>query len=99
MVWGIGVLVDADWNITPAGKVWQQLTGVQHWKIAKRPMWTNDVSLTTDARGRLDFTGFYGDYEVVSGQLRGKFTLIKGTSGYTVDLRSIEPTIEVLAVE
>jgi GH35 family endo-1,4-beta-xylanase len=82
----MGALVDADWNITPAGKVWQQLTGVQDWKIAKRPMWITDVSLITDARGRVDFSGFYGDYEIVLGQRRGKFTLTKGTSGYTVVL-------------
>ncbi|MCX5653103.1 MAG: endo-1,4-beta-xylanase [Planctomycetota bacterium] len=79
-----GALMDAHWNITPAGKVWQQLMGVRDWAIPNLPTWTTDVSLATDAQGRVNFTGFYGNYEVISGQQRGEFTLTQGTTHYTV---------------
>ncbi|MBL7133319.1 MAG: endo-1,4-beta-xylanase [Phycisphaerae bacterium] len=79
-----GALMDAKWKITPAGMVWQQLTGVKNWAIANQPTWTTDVSGATDARGRVNFVGFYGDYEIISGKRRGRFTLTKGTTGYKV---------------
>jgi GH35 family endo-1,4-beta-xylanase len=83
-----GALMDGDWNITPAGRVWQQLMGVRDWAIPNLPTWTTDVSLATDAQGRVNFIGFYGDYEIISGQQRGEFTLIKGTTNYTVAVSS-----------
>ena len=79
-----GALMDAKWKITPAGMVWQQLTGVKNWGIANQPTWTTDVTAVTDAQGRVKFIGFYGDYEVISGKQRGRFTLTKGTTGYKV---------------
>jgi len=79
-----GALMDADWNITPAGMVWQQMTGVRDWHIANLPVWTTDVPLVTDAQGRVSFAGFYGDYEIISGRQRGEFTLTKGTTNCTV---------------
>jgi endo-1,4-beta-xylanase len=82
-------LVDAHWQITPAGKVWQQLTGVRDWAIPNLPAWKTEVSGATDAQGQVHFTGFYGDYEVVAGQQRGDFTLSKGLTNYTVALRGI----------
>jgi len=90
----LGAFVDAEWNLTPAGKVWQQLTGVQDWKLANVPTWTTDVSLAADAMGRVDFTGFYGDYEVVAGQRRGEFTLSKGKSEYAVALSGTSNTAD-----
>jgi len=82
-----GALVDAQWNITPAGKVWQQVTGVRNWALAGLPCWTTQAALVADAQGHVPFNGFYGDYEVVSGQQRGTFTLAKGTNQYTVVLK------------
>ena len=83
-----GALVDARWNLTPAGRVWQQLMGVRDWDIPNLPTWTTDVSLATDAQGRVNFVGFYGDYEVIWGQQRGEFTLTQGTADYTVAVSS-----------
>ena len=77
-----GALMDADWKITPAGMVWQQMTGVRNWHIANLPVWTTDVSVVTDEQGRASFVGFYGDYEIISGRQRGEFTLTKGTTSY-----------------
>jgi GH35 family endo-1,4-beta-xylanase len=79
-----GALMDANWNITPAGMVWQQMTGVRDWHIANLPVWTTDVSLVTDGQGRVSFAGFYGDYEIISGRQRGEFTLTKGTTNCMV---------------
>ena len=84
-----GALVDAHWKITPAGKVWQHLTGVRDWAIPNLPSWSTEVSGATDARGQANFTGFYGDYEIVSGPQRGNFTLTKEMTNYTVALRGI----------
>jgi len=83
-----GALMDAHWNLTPAGRVWQQLMGVRNWDIPNLPTWTTDVSLATDAQGRVNFIGFYGDYEVIWGQQRGEFTLTQGTTHYTVAVSS-----------
>jgi len=77
-----GALVDAEWKLTPAGMVWQQLTGVRNHATARLPMWTTDVSLTTDSHGRVDFVGFYGDYEIIFGRQRREFTLTKGVTNY-----------------
>jgi hypothetical protein len=38
--------------------------------------------------GRVNFTGFYGDYEIICGQQRGEFTLTQGTPNYTVAVSS-----------
>jgi len=78
-----GALVDAEWKVTPSGMVWQQLTGVRNRALVNLPMWTTDVSLTTDSHGRVNFVGFYGDYEIIVGQQRREFTLTKGTTDYT----------------
>lgn len=77
-------LVDAEWNITPAGRAWQQMTGVRDWHIANLPVWTTDASVVTDAHGRVNFVGFHGDYEIISGRQRGEFTLTKGATNCTV---------------
>ena len=78
-----GALVDAEWKVTPCGMVWQQLTGVRNRVLVNLPMWTTDVSLTTDSHGRVNFVGFYGDYEITFRQQRREFTLTKGTTDYT----------------
>ena len=77
-----GALVDAEWTVTPSGMVWQQLTGVRNRTLGKLPMWTTDVSVTTDAHGRVNFVGFYGDYEITFAKQHRKFTLTKGTTDY-----------------
>ena len=89
-IWSVapaGALVDAQWKTTPAGMVWRQLTGVRNQGIANLPAWTTDVSLSTDAQGRVDFVGFYGDYELIFGQQRGDFTLTKGTTNDKIVVR------------
>lgn len=72
---GGGVLVGADLQtLTPVGLAWKAL----------RDSWTTDLTATVGADGKIDFTGFYGDYELsVDGQTLG-MELLKGDSKYTL---------------
>ncbi len=47
---------DSEWNIKPAGLVFQDLV-YNKW-------WTKDAKATTDAEGKATLRGFYGDYDV-----------------------------------
>ena len=47
-------LFDANFNLTTPGTQFVNLMS----------QWTTDVTLPVDANGNIDFTGFYGDYDV-----------------------------------
>ena len=68
-----GALWDANWNLTPAGQVWTRL--MQQWN-------TTLDGLTADENGFLNFSGFYGDYDVVIGDQHFDLSLVKGISDY-----------------
>jgi GH35 family endo-1,4-beta-xylanase len=70
-----GALVDADWNLLPAGRRWLGLMAE----------WDTDVTVFAGAEGRVDFVGFYGDYEVMAVDEVRAFTLEKGRGEYTVE--------------
>jgi GH35 family endo-1,4-beta-xylanase len=71
---GGGVLVDANFNLTPVGEAWKAL----------RDSWTTDLTATVSADGTIDFAGFYGDYELtIDGQTYG-LALTKGDSLYSI---------------
>jgi len=78
---------DANWNLTPVGKIWQQMTGVKDWGLPGVPYWTTDVTLTTDANGKLKLRGFLGDYAVSAGLRKGSVALKLGTSAYDVTVK------------
>jgi GH35 family endo-1,4-beta-xylanase len=71
---GSGVLVDANWNLTPVGEAWKAL----------RDEWTTNVTLTVGADGTINFTGFYGDYEVIIDGQTYDLTLSKGDPLYSL---------------
>jgi GH35 family endo-1,4-beta-xylanase len=71
-----GALWDANWNLTPAGQVWTSL--MQQWN-------TTLDGLTADPNGLLNFSGFYGDYDVVIGDQHYDLTLEKGVSDYVLN--------------
>ena len=71
-----GALRDTNWNLTPAGQVWQSL--MQQWS-------TTLDDLTADSSGLLSFNGFYGDYDVIIGDQHFDLSLVKGTSDYTLN--------------
>ena len=49
-------LYDINWNLKPAGQVYQDLV-YNKW-------WTKDAKATTDKDGKAKIRGFYGDYDV-----------------------------------
>jgi len=49
-------LYDINWNLKPAGQVYQDLV-YNKW-------WTKDAKATTDKDGNAKLRGFYGDYDV-----------------------------------
>jgi GH35 family endo-1,4-beta-xylanase len=71
---GSGVLVDANWNLTPVGEAWKAL----------RDGWNTDLTATVAADGTIEFTGFYGDYELTVGGQTLDMTLSKGDSLYSI---------------
>src|SRR5262249_14859890 len=50
--------------------------------------WTTDVTLPVDANGNVDFTGFYGNYDVTVAGQTYHLNLTKGTTDYTIPVRS-----------
>ena len=85
LMWKSGsALFDDNWNITPAGKAWEQLLGIHDWGLADVPTWTTDLTATVDSEGRIVFKGFYGDYEVTLDGKTYDLTLDPGTTDYTM---------------
>lgn len=71
---GGGVLVDANWNLTPVGVAWKAL----------RDSWNTELTTTVGADGTIDFTGFYGDYELTIGDETLDMLLAKGDTSYSL---------------
>ncbi len=46
--------------------------------------WNTEVTATVGKDGKVNFTGFYGDYDVTIGNQHMAFTLVKGTNDYTL---------------
>lgn len=67
-------MVDANWQLTAVGQKYEDLMAE----------WDTDLILHTDADGRIQFTGFFGEYDILGEGIHGSFTLAKGTQEYTV---------------
>lgn len=80
-------LFDSNFNITEAGKRWQDRLGVADWDGNPGNAWDTNLMAEADALGRVSFTGFYGDY-YLRGQTSGGYdmTLVKGTGSYGVSM-------------
>jgi hypothetical protein len=70
----LAALVDANWNLTPAGTAYENLMS----------QWNTDVTLPVDANGRIDFTGFFGKYQVTINGRTYNLDLTKGTTQYSL---------------
>jgi len=79
-------LYDSDWNLTESGKVYQQLLGIHDWQLADVPVWTTDLALLTDENGRIDFRGFYGDYDLLIGDTKWAVSIVEGVSDYELTM-------------
>jgi GH35 family endo-1,4-beta-xylanase len=67
-------LFDSSWNPTVPGTAFDQLMS----------QWTTDVTLPVDANGNIDFTGFYGDYDVTIAGQTYHLNLGKGITNYSL---------------
>src|SRR5262249_14759522 len=67
-------IVDSSWNLTQSGQALVNLLD----------SWTTPTqNLTVGADGTVDFTGYYGDYQVTIGGRTFPLSLVKGTSAYS----------------
>jgi hypothetical protein len=76
-------LLDANFNLTknpiPGGPLYPGEAFVQ-----LMSQWTTDTTVPVDANGNIDFTGYYGDYDVtIAGQMY-HLNLGKGTTSYSL---------------
>ena len=68
-------IVDNNWNLRASGQTLVNLLD----------SWTTPTqNLTVGADGKVDFTGYYGDYEVTIGGKTFPLSLVKGTPAYSV---------------
>lgn len=68
------ILVNADWTLSACGVEYERLMA----------LWSTDMTTTTDAGGRVSFTGYYGDYDVTINGETYPLKLVKGTDDYVV---------------
>ena len=73
---------DADWNLTETGKLYQQLLGIEDWGLVGVPTWHTEETLLTDSAGEVQFTGYYGDYDVVVDGVTYNLQLAPGTQKF-----------------
>ena len=83
MMWGIWETEMWDKALGAAfyTKAWQPRQPAQRWETLMR-QWDTDVTVPVKADGTIDFTGFYGDYEITAGGKTYPLTLVKGTTQY-----------------
>ncbi len=78
-------LVDGTYvNLTNAGKAYEDLLGIQDWDGDPDNGWTTQKTLTVSPDGAIDFTGFFGDYEVKIGNSTFALDLTKGVDDYSL---------------
>jgi hypothetical protein len=70
----VGTLYDNNWTMRDTAVAWQALMGE----------WDTDVMTTVGADGTIDFSGFYGDYEITVGGETFDLALSKGNAGYSL---------------
>lgn len=71
---GAGILVNTDFTLTPAGVRYEQLMDE----------WSTDLTLNVLPDGTIDFTGFYGEYDITIGGNSFTLDLTKGTTEYSL---------------
>jgi GH35 family endo-1,4-beta-xylanase len=70
----LAALMDANWNLTAPGQAYDDLMSE----------WNTNVTLEVGPDGTIDFSGFYGDYEITIGGQTFDLSLLKGTSAYSL---------------
>jgi GH35 family endo-1,4-beta-xylanase len=80
------ILANADWSLTDIGKMYQDMLGIQDWDGNLANGWTTNLSLPVGPDGTIDFTGFYGDYDITVGGETFSLDLSKGDTLYSIVL-------------
>lgn len=70
----LAAMMDANWNLTQAGQVYQDLMAE----------WDTDLTLQVGPDGTIDFSGFYGVYEITIDGQTFILDLTKGQSQYSL---------------
>ena len=70
----LAALMDENWNLTVPGVAFEQLMS----------QWNTDLTLPVRPDGTIDFSGFYGDYEITVGGQTFTLDLTKGQSQYSL---------------
>jgi len=83
------------WQGAPAGLVRKDMSPKPAYdalmKLIKGAWWTKEVKATTDAKGRVTFRGFLGEYTVESPRGKGAFALDRsGKRRVTVTVREVD---------
>ncbi len=76
-----GALVDENWELTDFGIAFEQL--MAQWD-------TNEVAYV-NAQGQINFTGYYGDYDIIINDRVYSLTLTKGTATYDLYIPCTSP--------
>ena len=85
MIWGIWETEMWDMALGAAfyDKQWRPRRPAQRWEALMR-QWDTDVTLPVREDGTIEFTGFYGDYEITVGGKTYKLALEKGKTKYVM---------------
>jgi GH35 family endo-1,4-beta-xylanase len=81
---GASILVNTDWTLTDIGKMYEDMLGIEDWDDDPTNGWTTYLSLPVGPDGTIDFTGFYGDYELTIDGQTYDLGLTKGDSLYSL---------------
>jgi GH35 family endo-1,4-beta-xylanase len=80
---GAAALYRADWSLSPAGELWIDLMTTDA-DGDPNDDWDTDLVTTVNADGTIDFTGFYGDYEITIGGETHDLLLAKGDTVHSL---------------
>src|SRR5262249_7762809 len=75
-------------TISEAGKVWQDALGIHDWDNNPSNAWATQLTATVGADGKINFTGYYGDYQLTVGGQTYNFTLAKGSTNYALGFQA-----------
>jgi GH35 family endo-1,4-beta-xylanase len=70
----VGTFYENDWSVRDPAIAWQALM----------EQWDTDLSLNVLPDGTIDFTGFYGEYEIIIGEQTFFLDLTKGVTEYSL---------------
>jgi GH35 family endo-1,4-beta-xylanase len=84
---GLYQVNNTDWSdatLTATGKAWQDQLGIQDWDGNPANAWTTQLTATAAADGTINFSGYYGNYELTVNGKTYILNLTKGTTSYTL---------------